>query len=260
MKSTITLTFGDVAENHVRMEKIGKMAASGFSCEELMNGYAHFSGKGYDCELIDLCEALPEKFRDKEEGAEDAMVLVVREGVKALIGEEYTVEGLRAEQEALDVDTKAFMYGRVCNKKARYNLCFADYSQEPDYEEGKGRVVNFADIPITAKIRESLPDYMGDKCKSLMAEGNYYYDISKCGIGFHGDAERRIVVGVRLGASLPLHYRWYLRGECVSEPVKLIFNDGDIYFMSDKATGNDWKKKKILTLRHAAGAAKFLGL
>jgi len=45
MKSTITLTFGDVAENHVRMERIGKMAASGFSCEELMNGHAHFSGR-----------------------------------------------------------------------------------------------------------------------------------------------------------------------------------------------------------------------
>jgi len=34
---------------------------------------------------------LPEKFRE-EAGAEDAMVLVVREGVKALIGDEYTVE------------------------------------------------------------------------------------------------------------------------------------------------------------------------
>ena len=28
----------------------------------------------------------------------------------------------------------------------------------------------------------------------LVAEANYYYDLEKCGIGYHGDAERRIVV------------------------------------------------------------------
>jgi hypothetical protein len=31
-----------------------------------------------------------------------------------------------------------------------------------------------------------------------------------------------------------------------------------MYVMSEKATGNDWKKKNILTLRHAAGAEKYL--
>jgi len=34
---------------------------------------------------------------------------------------------------------------------------------------------------------------------------------------------------------------------------KINFNHGDIYIMSDKAVGNDWKKRKIHTLRHAAG-------
>jgi 2-hydroxy-3-keto-5-methylthiopentenyl-1-phosphate phosphatase len=35
-------------------------------------------------------------------------------------------------------------------------------------------------------------------------------------------------------------------------------NDGDIYFMSQKAVGTDWKRKIIPTLRHAAGAKKYL--
>jgi hypothetical protein len=30
--------------------------------------------------------------------------------------------------------------------------------------------------------------------------------------------------------------------------------------MSEKAVGQDWKKKKICTLRHAAGCAKFLAI
>ena len=28
-----------------------------------------------------------------------------------------------------------------------------------------------------------------------------------------------------------------------------------MYFMSEKATGNDWKKSSIVTLRHAAGSS-----
>jgi hypothetical protein len=38
------------------------------------------------------------------------------------------------EQVELDVDKKAFMKGRVVKTRAGWNLCFADYDQEPDYE------------------------------------------------------------------------------------------------------------------------------
>jgi hypothetical protein len=31
-----------------------------------------------------------------------------------------------------------------------------------------------------------------------------------------------------------------------------------MYVMTDKAVGFDWKKKSIMTLRHAAGSDKFL--
>ena len=48
---------------------------------------------------------------------------------------------------------------------------------------------------------------IGDKGNDLMGEGNYYYNSSE--FGFHGDAERRKVVGVRLGASMPLEFQWY---------------------------------------------------
>ena len=34
-KSTITITFGEGAENHVGMQKIGSLAADAFTCEEL---------------------------------------------------------------------------------------------------------------------------------------------------------------------------------------------------------------------------------
>ena len=35
---------------------------------------------------------------------------------------------------------------------------------------------------------------------------------------------------------------------------------GDFYVMSEKTVGTDWKKKSILTLRHASGASKYVKL
>jgi len=98
------------------------------------------------------------------------------------------------------------------------------------------------------------------KTNNLVAEGNYYYDINKCGIGYHGDAERRKVIGIRVGKSLPLVFQWYNNNEKISESIIINLNHGDMYIMSEKATGYDWKKKKISTLRHAAGCSKYTGI
>ena len=103
-----------------------------------------------------------------------------------------------------------------------------------------------------------MSEYLGNKAWNLEAEGNLYYDPSKCGISFHGDAERRKVVAVRLGGDLPLHYQWFQRSKPIGERMKFTLNHGDLYIMSEKAVGTDWKKRIKSTLRHAAGAEKYL--
>jgi len=35
-------------------------------------------------------------------------------------------------------------------------------------------------------------------------------------------------------------------------------NHGDLYIMSEKTTGFDWKKRTLITLRHAAGCEKYI--
>ena len=92
----------------------------------------------------------------------------------------------------------------------------------------------------------------------MVAEGNYYFDVAKCGIGFHGDAERKKVIALRLGQSIPLHFQWFHKWLPLGERCKLMLNEGDVYMMSQKATGWDWKKYSICSLRHAAGATKYL--
>lgn len=228
--STITITFGDQAENHKGMEIIGSLANEGFNFQDLENAKSKFEELEYKCELLNLTN--------------NAYVLVVREGVNALLNPSFTAEDLHLEQDSLNVDKKAFMYGRVVNKNARHNLCFADFSRDPNYEEGKGRIISFSDVPMTSKLRTQLPVFFGEKAENLVAEGNYYYDITKCGIGFHGDSERKKVIAVRLGSSIPLEFQWFQNNKPLGERIRLSLNHGDLYAMSEKATGNDWKKKK----------------
>lgn len=237
-KSTITLTFGDVAENHPGMEKIGKFAEKGFTLSDLYSIIPEFPGKDA-------------KVHEMVLGGTTAGILIVKNGASALCN----TRELHLEQARLEKDKKAFMYGRVVNKLARHNLCFADFSREPDYEKKKGRVYSFESLPELNKLRGEIHRITG---KCLNAEGNYYYDIEKCGIGFHGDAERKMVVAVRLGDPMPIVFRWYKDNKQVGKEYTFELGNGDLYIMSEKATGFDWKRKSIFTLRHAAGCKKYI--
>lgn len=245
---TITITYGECAENHVGMQKLGHKAERGLTVRQLSTLEAFFKNKGCVTELTMLTPS-----HLKEDGAEDAAILIVRGGVHAL---DVNPDNMYLEQANLPQDTKAKMKGRVVNKHARYNLCFGNNNQEPDYENGKGRIISFAEVPLTGTLKDRLTAIVGT-IPDLKAEGNYYYDGNQCGIGYHGDAERKIVIAVRLGSDMPLHYWWYRNSQRIGDRINLMVRHGDIYFMSEKATGHDWLKRSIYTLRHAAGCSKY---
>lgn len=250
LKKVYTITFGDVAENHAKMQKIGTLHENGYSVEKLIQIQQKLTSYGLITELVDLNVGFDQTFSE-------AKVLVIRKGAQFILGEE-TTDGLIAENDALTMDKKALMRGKVVNKVARWNLCFADEDQEPNYEDGKGRVVAWKHIPRISRIRQVISEWTEDML--LNGEANYYYDISQCGIGFHGDGERRKVFAVRMGETMPIYFKWYQNSEPVGDAFELILNDGDMYIMSEKAVGFDWLKKKIPTLRHSTGCSKFTGI
>jgi alkylated DNA repair dioxygenase AlkB len=254
---TITITFCDRAENHVGMQKLGTATAEGFNLADLLKTRDWFNGKKIKTVLIDLNWPIEEMgFYPNDE----AYILIGKSAVNSIVGPDYSATDFFQELLDLDWDSKAYMYGRVVNKHARHNLCFGPIAQEPDYESGKGRIIPFIDVPILSKFNSMLPKIIGSNGKNMVAEGNYYYNTSICGIGYHGDSERKKVVGVRLGAVIPLVYQWFKDSEPIGEPIRLELGHGDVYIMSEKATGNDWKKKSIYTLRHAAGSKKFVNV
>ena len=55
-----------------------------------------------------------------------------------------------------------------------------------------------------------------------------------------------------------LQYQWFQRSAPIGKRIELDLQPGDMYVMSEKAVGTDWKSKIIPTLRHAAGAKKYL--
>jgi hypothetical protein len=251
----ITITFGDGAVNRDGMQKLGKPASSGFSFADLTSAKQFFEERGCECEIHNLGVGLGDAYPEHA----PAYVFVAKNGISAILADiEKTAEDCLQEQLNLPWDKQVKMYGKVVNSLARYNLCYDEEAQVADVVRGKGTIIAFKDVPCVNYIRSKLTA-MIPKAKNLVAEGNCYYDASKCGVAFHGDSERVMVVALRLGEAIPLHYHWFDNGKPVGERVILTIGSGDLYIMSEKAVGTDWKKGG-LTLRHAAGAKKYLEL
>lgn len=253
MKKVFTITYCECGENHVGMEKIGSMASDGFHYDDLQMGKEWYTSRGYDAEIyhlhnpvLNVCPRI-----------EPAYLLVIRNGLNAICNPDDYFN----ELDNLPKDTTMWSdkHGREVNKHARHNNCFSDYSQAPDMVNKKGTIIDFKDTVYVRQVREALPYILGEKAESMKAEGNYYYDKDVCGIGFHGDGERRRVVGVRVGSSMKLRYRWYAAGVPFGPNMDIILEHGDMYVMSEKAVGTDWRLKTKATLRHAAGCPKYTG-
>lgn len=79
----------------------------------------------------------------------------------------------------------------------------------------------------------------------IMKRKGIYYDI-----GFHGDSERKKIITASLGGTRPIHWQWYYQSKPIGPRIKVKLKNGDMYIMSEKASGWDWKlrsKKHIAT-------------
>jgi hypothetical protein len=217
-----------------------------------------------------------------ELGDEDqARVLVLRGWAKGADKDVYgEIAPIRWDSEYLDpnkyrteiVDGEEVkVRGKPMNKLARTNLCFvAGREQKPSVLEGKGTIYDLKKMKAmnecVERLREEIATGLieiGSKTKVIInvVEGNRYYDLKKTGIGFHGDTERVVVICISIGGfNYPMRWQWFKDGMPVGRPIDIRLNSGDVYIMSEKAVGADWKLKSKYTLRHSAGAEKYRSL
>jgi hypothetical protein len=214
-----------------------------------------------DTKIIDLTKFLE---HESTPVAEKAYVLVMKGAATRLLQRKIAptvtqLDMFNEQTTRLKYDTRALMRGRVVNKHARWNLCFDDESSDANYEEGKGTIVAYKKVPLMQAVRDQFEEFFGPKAADLKVEANYYYDTTKCGIGWHGDSERVKVIAMRLGyVSMPIHFQWFYKRKPIGKRITITLDPGDMYVMSEKAVGTDCKRQVIPTLRHATGCHKFL--
>lgn len=254
IKSIITITLSNAIENHIGMEQIGERADHGYSYEELKLIKERL-------ELVDIEVEIHELHNNLDMQVEPAYVLVAKNIINKMLEGSTDIDVYNElVREDIEWDTKYYDVRRkkVLNKNARHNICIDEVGQEPNYEEKKGTIIAWQSLQLLNEIRLNIEGLTGDH--NLKAEGNLYLDGKKNGIGFHGDTERRKVIAIRLGkkVSLPIHYQWFHKSKPIGERIIIPLNAGDMYIMSEKAVGTDWKSRNKLTLRHATGAPKYL--
>ena len=291
----MSLTCAPGGENNRGMEIIGRMPikGEGFTAKDL-EGLEPYFGRLMppimDAEkqlcfpkvaLLDLNGLSMDDNVDDLGDEDQARVLILRDWAKGADKEIYKeIAPIRWDAEYLDpnkyrteiVDGKEVkVRGKRMNKRARTNLCFVpDREQEPAVFEGKGTIYDLKKMKVMNECVERLRGEIaaglieiGSKTKVIInvVEGNRYYDLKKTGIGFHGDTERVVVICLSIGGfNYPMRWQWFKDGMPVGRPIDIFLNSGDVYIMSEKAVGADWKLKSKYTLRHSAGAEKYRSL
>ena len=285
-----SLTCAPGGENHAGMEIIGRMPikGEGLTCPDMEGLYPYLQKlSSNEVSLMNLNEMSGVDIISGKVVEDQARVLILREWLQSNMGSDSTqniyneISTDEWDAEYLDpnkyrteiVDGKEVkVRGKKMNKLARTNLCYvADREQEPSVFEGKGRIVDIKKKEVLNQAVEKLKKQIADGLISIgsktkveinVVEGNRYYNLKKTGIGFHGDTERVIVICITIGGGggYPMRWQWFKDSMPVGDYIDIELNDGDVYIMSEKAVGSDWKLSSLYTLRHSAGAKKYRSL
>lgn len=259
MNTRMSLTMGDAGENHAGMEMCGSLQkpGTGHTTDDLKLIQTHMESLGKTCQYKDLSAF-----------GKSAAVLIIRNYIDTSL-QSKVFEELNSFE--WDYKFKCPRRGIVLNKHARGNVVLLEgHEQEPDYENGKGRIVDSNKLTHLRNIKASIitdiqqpltnPNSTTKPIPYIM-EGNRYYDFKKCGIGLHGDAERTRVICLSIGGhQYPMRWVWFHNSKPVSQPYDVMLNSGDVYLMSEEAVGHKWKLRSQHTLRHAAGIDKYISL
>lgn len=231
-------------------------------------------------EFFDLRDVLPVELRDE---ADEAAIGIIRGAPDALWGAG-TLQAMEREFDAQADALNKHEWSRrhvrdathpkgehdgVVRLRLRWHMYIGDRAKTADYPGDQATVVAFDQMPLAKRWREFVTKTLREfVTKTLRGNGVACPDLTSCtninyvdgrngtGIGWHGDAERTIIVTLRLHAgsvASPLKFNWMRHGCPVGSPVALTLDHGDAYIMSKKATGNDFRDTSVLTLQHASG-------
>ena len=256
LNPTWSLTVGNGGENHTGMEFLGNLRkkGQGWDLDRLLYAKGILENVfGKTVNLYNLNKECLEGVNIPGNHPKDAYLMVVRGFLTPEVHEAFKVEMKSYEWDRKYWDTRR---QKVLNKLARANVCYGKEGRAANYAEGKGTIIGFDQSPLVGKLLQSVELLMKDQ--DLIVEGNQYDNVSKNGIGPHGDTERVCVACLRVGESMPMKFGMFWDCKVRGKPFETIINGGDLYFMSEKAVGAEWKCRSKWIWRHCAGAPKYL--
>ena len=257
LKPTWSLTVGNGGENHTGMEFLGNLRkkGQGWDVDRLL--YAKDILESIfdkNVELFNLNEECLQGVNiPKGSKPKDAYLMVVRNFLSENVHKNMIKELGSYEWDRKYWDTRR---QKVLNKLARANVCYGKEGRAANYAEGKGTIIGFDQSPLVGNLLKVVEILMQDN--GLIVEGNQYDNVSKNGIGPHGDTERVCVSCLRVGESMPMKFGMFWNCKVRGKPFETVINGGDLYFMSEEAVGAEWKSRSKWIWRHCAGAPKYL--
>ena len=257
LKPTWSLTVGNGGENHTGMEFLGNLRkkGQGWDVDRLL--YAKDILESIfdkNVELFNLNEECLQGVNiPKGSKPKDAYLMVVRNFLSENVHKNMIKELGSYEWDRKYWDTRR---QKVLNKLARANVCYGKEGRAANYAEGKGTIIGFDQSPLVGNLLKVVEILMQDN--GLIVEGNQYDNVSKNGIGPHGDTERVCVSCLRVGESMPMKFGMFWNCKLRGKPFETVINGGDLYFMSEEAVGAEWKSRSKWIWRHCAGAPKYL--
>ena len=264
-RDAITATLCSPRENMHSMRKLYESADNGITPDRLRELCSLACQRGILAHWVDLRDGVasvpvPSTAAGNVQWPE-AHVLILKNAIGPFLDmpADEARQLVYEELTSIRYDTKMWMarQNKALNAHARYTSVVADCERDSTMEiDGRGVINHFSSTPTFDKLRHAIGAFLG--CETpLISEVNRYSDVKTAGIGWHGDAERALWSLVRLGPAthqMPLMLQWFHKSNPFGEIMQLDLAWGDVVFFTNLATGFNFGKPSLLTLRHAAGS------
>ena len=250
--TSFTLTFSDRIGNNPNYGEIGTEAPFGFTNDDIIRIYHQFSDR---CELHNLKDMLPPTLQE----IPDVYFLIIKnfyndtsnQLLQILMTNENTHEGAIT---GVNWDTENFKNGKLKKNKQKYKLIFSDlydgYKRNSSLQNEMCTVYNYMRIPQLLSIKYFLESILQGP---FVIEGSCFYNTKECYVPMHREKEKKKLIGLHLGNTFPINFRWYHNTIHCSTVKTIQLNHGDIYIMSELATGNSKEKLTKLFIKHSEG-------
>lgn len=253
INAAIHLMFCDIANHGTGMQQFGTLCDSGFTNEHLL--WMHSNINSDKSQIYNVTSILPKTLYEMP----DSYILVLK-GFFNDQANHFWQTLLTSESSdgnsltGVNWDVNRINKGKLVFNKLGYKLLFYDLGSSWKFpfssQDNRGTIYNLKKIPTLDVFQEMLQQQVGFL---PVVDGTYFYDLNECFIPLHQVKDRKKIVGLGIGATMPLQFRWFHGSKSCSETMSIPIENGDLYIISEGAAGIRKEKQTKLYLKYGIG-------